>query len=51
MHNQDMSVAEVSPGEPPHDEPLPQTVRFVFAIGALILVGWCLMYLLLRARW
>jgi hypothetical protein len=51
MHNQDTPVAEVSPGETGVDEPLPQTARFVFAIGALILVGWCLMYLLLRARW
>jgi hypothetical protein len=36
---------------PSGDEPLPATLRFVFALGALILVGWFAMYFLLRARW
>jgi hypothetical protein len=35
----------------PGDEPLPATLAFVFALGALILVGWFAMYFLLRARW
>jgi len=33
------------------DEPLPATLAFVFVLGALILVGWFAMYVLLRARW
>jgi hypothetical protein len=33
------------------DEPLPATLAFVFALGALIVVGWFAMYVLLRARW
>jgi hypothetical protein len=33
------------------DEPLPATLVFVFALGALIAVGWFAMYVLLRARW
>jgi hypothetical protein len=33
------------------DEPLPATVRFVFTIGILILIGWFAMFWLLRARW
>jgi len=33
------------------DEPLPATLMFVFALGALIAVGWFAMYVLLRARW
>jgi hypothetical protein len=37
--------------EPPRDEPLPATLAFVSALGALIFVGWFAMYVLLRARW
>jgi hypothetical protein len=37
--------------EPIEDAPLPATLSFVFSIGGVILVGWILMYLLLRARW
>jgi len=33
------------------DEPLPATLRFVFVIGILILIGWFAMFFLLRARW
>jgi hypothetical protein len=33
------------------DEPLPPTLVFVFALGALIAVGWFAVYVLLRARW
>jgi len=33
------------------NEPLPATLTFVFALGALIAVGWVAMYVLLRARW
>jgi hypothetical protein len=33
------------------DEPLPATLAFVFTLGALIVVGWFAMYVLLRARW
>jgi len=33
------------------EEPLPATLGFVFTIGAAILVGWVLMFLLLRSRW
>lgn len=38
-----------SPREP--DEPLPLTLRFVFVLGGLILVGWFLMFVLLQSRW
>jgi hypothetical protein len=37
--------------EPSRDEPLPATVTFVFALGTLILVGWFVMYFVLRSRW
>jgi hypothetical protein len=37
--------------EPQRDEPLPATLVFVSALGALIFVGWFAMYALLRARW
>jgi hypothetical protein len=37
--------------EPSRDEPLPSTLTFVFALGTLILVGWFVMYLVLRSRW
>jgi hypothetical protein len=33
------------------DEPLPATLRFVFAIGIAIALGWFAMFALLRARW
>ena len=33
------------------DEPLPATLAFVFVLGALILIGWFAMYVLLRVRW
>ena len=34
-----------------HDEPLPATLGFVFAIGAFIAIGWGLMFWLLASRW
>jgi hypothetical protein len=37
--------------KPPPDEPLPATFGFVMTLGALIFIGWCLMFALLRARW
>jgi hypothetical protein len=37
--------------EPTRDEPLSATLAFVLSLGALILVGWFAMYVLLRARW
>jgi len=37
--------------KPAPDEPLPATLRFVFAIGGFIVVGWVAMFLLLRERW
>jgi hypothetical protein len=36
---------------PDGDEPLPATVRFVTFLGGLIIVGWFLMYALMRSRW
>jgi hypothetical protein len=32
------------------DEPLPATLRFVLVMGATFLVGWLLMFALLKAR-
>jgi hypothetical protein len=37
--------------EPIKDAPLPATLAFVFSVGGFILVGWILMFFLLRARW
>lgn len=37
--------------EPNRDAPLPATLSFVLTIGGLILVGWCLMFLLVWSRW
>ena len=37
--------------ETPRDEPLPATLGFVFFLGALLLVGWLLMFGLLVHRW
>jgi len=37
--------------KPEADEPLPSTSRFVAFLGVFIVVGWVLMFLLLRARW
>jgi hypothetical protein len=37
--------------EPSRDEPLPATVIFVFTIGILFLIGWFVMFALLRSRW
>ena len=34
-----------------NDAPLVGTLRFVFALGALIAVGWIGMFLLVRSRW
>ncbi len=44
------ATPDESSKEPP-DEPLPLTLRFVFVLGALILVGWFLMFFLLQERW
>jgi hypothetical protein len=33
------------------EEPLPVTLRFVFTLGGLFLVGWFLMFMLLQSRW
>lgn len=35
----------------PEEEPLPLTLRFVFALGGAIVVGWFLMFALLQVRW
>ena len=35
----------------PDDSPLPQTVRFVAIIGVAFVIGWLLMFQLLRTRW
>jgi len=37
--------------EEPSDEPLPQTLRFVFMLGGAITIGWFLMFVLLQDRW
>jgi hypothetical protein len=41
--------------EPPRakaiEDPLPLTLRFVFVLGAFILIGWFAMFFLLQARW
>ena len=37
--------------EPPPETPLPATLRFVFSLGAILLVGWLLMFALLLHRW
>jgi len=37
--------------EPSRDEPLPATLTFVFSLGILFLVGWFIMYAVLRSRW
>jgi hypothetical protein len=37
--------------EPRKDEPLPATVRFVFVLGILMVVGWFAMFWLLKVRW
>lgn len=37
--------------EPPHDEPLPATLIFVFGLAAFIVIGWYLMFMLEKARW
>jgi hypothetical protein len=33
------------------DTPLPATLRFTLTFGALIAVGWIVLFLLLRSRW
>jgi hypothetical protein len=33
------------------DEPLPLTLGFVLVMGALIVIGWFAMFLLLQNRW
>jgi hypothetical protein len=33
------------------DEPLPATLRFVLSLGALLFLGWLLMFALLLHRW
>jgi len=35
----------------PREDPLPLTLRFVFGLGAFILIGWFAMFFLLTARW
>jgi hypothetical protein len=37
--------------EPSRDEPLPATLTFVFSLGAFILIGWFILYAVLRSRW
>lgn len=37
--------------QPIDDPPLPATLAFVLAVGAIILVGWIAMFFLLRVRW
>ena len=35
----------------PDESPLPATLGFVFTVGGLFVIGWFLMFMLLRARW
>lgn len=35
----------------PQDEPLPGTLAFVFTMGAVFVVLWFLMFVLLKVRW
>jgi hypothetical protein len=35
----------------PNDRPLPHTVRFVAILGVAFVIGWLLMFQLLRTRW
>jgi hypothetical protein len=37
--------------EPSGDKPLPATLAFVIVLGSAILVGWILMFMLLKDRW
>jgi hypothetical protein len=37
--------------QPPGDEPLPLTFRFVMFLGIAILLGWIAMFCLLVSRW
>ena len=41
----------MSDREPHSDKPLPATATFVAILGTIIVVGWLLMYELLRSRW
>jgi hypothetical protein len=36
---------------PSHEEPLPATLGFVFALGIFIAVVWVSMFFLLSSRW
>lgn len=36
---------------PTHDEPLPATLGFVFALGIFLAVVWFAMFFLLAGRW
>jgi len=33
------------------DPPLPATVKFVIAVGLILLIGWLLMFRLMLVRW
>jgi nucleotide-binding universal stress UspA family protein len=33
------------------DTPLPATLRFVFVMGACFLIGWFVLFLLMKERW
>jgi hypothetical protein len=37
--------------KPEGDPDLPATMTFVSIVGAIILVGWISMFLLMRSRW
>jgi hypothetical protein len=37
--------------DPAPEAPLSATMRFVFTIGVLFVLGWYAMFVLLRARW
>jgi hypothetical protein len=44
-------MTPMSTHKPAADEPLPATQKFVFGVGIFIVIGWILMFFLLRARW
>jgi hypothetical protein len=44
-------MKHMAKADEPHDEPLPNTVRFVYLLGGFILVGWVLMAIFVWRSW